>query len=121
MLDEMIEMLPEPKYIMDPEGGAKTYKHQDYMSLALSSLQELVSNTNKYGKSESLERISDLYPELIKEQCLKIVNDAIIAAETQDKAHKSKMIREGKAEKTVGKSWALFNLGLIKELIEEDE
>lgn len=122
MLDEMIEMLPEPKYLMDPEGGPKTYKHQDWLTLSLNSLRDLIDNASKHGgKNENLERISELYPELVKDQAFVILNDMFSYGERQDAAHKAKMLAENNAEKTIGKSWLLFNLDIIKGLLEEDE
>jgi len=114
MIDEMVEMLPTPKHLVDPDGGPKSWREVDWMVLALDSLKELVVGKN-------LSQIEELRPDLIKEQALKIVDDALIAADREDLQHKRKMIMEGKGEKAVGNSWLIFNLTNIRNLIEENE
>tara|TARA_B100000676_G_C17809253_1_gene696502 strand:- start:123 stop:299 length:177 start_codon:yes stop_codon:yes gene_type:complete len=51
---------------------------------------------------------------------LPLLEQIIEKAEQDDRNWKSEMINSGKAQKAVGKSWMVFHLEILKELIEND-
>ena len=48
----------------------------------------------------------------------RLVEEMLFLAEEQDKKHKSAAIARGQGEQAIGKSWELFYLSNLKDLLE---
>jgi len=51
----------------------------------------------------------------------KLLGQIIEFAEIQDEKSRSQSINNGKGEKTVGQSWMVHHLNLLKQLLEEEK
>ena len=54
-----------------------------------------------------------------KAKILNLLDQIIEKAEHEDLEHKRRMLSEHKAQKTVGKSWMVHHLNILKELIDK--
>lgn len=55
-----------------------------------------------------------------KQKAIALLDQILQMAKSDDAVHRMKN-RESKASTTIGESWYVFHLKLLKELIEEDE
>ena len=56
-----------------------------------------------------------------KDQALKLLDQILLKAESDDVRHKAKMIKAGEGSKSVGTSWLIFHLKELKALIEKNK
>ena len=57
----------------------------------------------------------------MNDQKAKLLNQIIEFAKTEDAKHKVDTIARGKGQESVGDSWMVCHLNLLKELLEEDD
>ena len=55
-----------------------------------------------------------------KERQLELLNQIIEKAQLEDNAYKKRMMAENSAQKSVGDSWVLHHLNLLKKLMSDD-
>ena len=54
-----------------------------------------------------------------KKEALNLLDEILDRAIVEDEQHKQRMLKEGKGSKSLGESWMVFHLKMLKELIKE--